>query len=187
MRTPALDCPSEQAIPLLPSAVNYVLSLCSLSFDSLFWSAFSHKSWSFLLPCSGLSPVGQHSLVQCQKLVKVFQLQPYQCWTRWKHSWCFPSTSMMIVGPCSCSDPLQASHPLKNCCCSPSCVLQLVIRSTISCTGFYWVSPCFLQDISPIHHNWVKTQDIHNNTSHILEIHFIKWNGCSTSGTSETQ
>lgn len=54
MRMPALDCPSEQAIPHLPSAVNYVLSLCSLSFDSLFWSAFSHKSWSFLLPCSGV-------------------------------------------------------------------------------------------------------------------------------------
>lgn len=70
------------------------------------------------------------------------------------------STSMTVAGPCSFSDLLQASQPLKNCRCSPSCVLQLTIRSAISSTSFYWTSPFFF----PGHFSnssqlfWVPTQ-----------------------------
>lgn len=50
----------------------------------------------------------------------------------------------------------------KTACCSPSCVLQLTIRSTICCTSFYRTSPCFFQDISPIHHNYFEYQFKHS-------------------------
>lgn len=97
--------------------------------------------------------------VQCQKLVKVFQLRPCQCWTSWKHMDVSPSsTSMVVAHPCSRSDSLQASHPLKKCLCSPFCDLHLTIRSAISCTSFYRASPFFPQNVSLIHHNYFDTE-----------------------------
>lgn len=158
--TSVLDCPWDQDIPLLSSAINHVLSLFFLSFAASFLTILFSQVIIF--------PVALLCIISCwptffcamQKLVEVFQLRPYEYWTSWKHSSCFPFFYQhdgcwslflfwFIIG---------IPHSPKIYSCSRSCVLQLTNKSTMPWTSHYWNSPCFFQDISPNQHNSFESQ-----------------------------
>lgn len=165
METPVLDCPSQQAIPLLLQLLIIfcptTLSLFLLYSNPSFLTSHDHSC------CLALDYLLLDNVLQCSAK----NWWNYSSWDLTSVEQAgntldvsISSTSTMVAGPCTCSDPLQASHPLKNCYSSPFCVLQLTIRSAISCTSFYWTSPCFFQDISPIHHNYFESQFTHSQS-----------------------
>lgn len=166
METPLLDCLWEQPTTFLSLAVNHVLSLYSLSLllysNQSFLTSHNH-SYCLALDYLLLDNILRGSAKNWWKYSSWDLTSVEQAGNTLDVS--LSSTSMTAAGPCTCSDLLHASQPLKNCRCSPSCVLQLTIRSEISSTSFYWTSPFFFpQDISPIHHNYSESQLKHSQS-----------------------